>query len=249
MWTVGDRPGGFWTGFGPATEPDPLGRLSKVVGHGGFPDRVPELSAGRAKPGAGTSSGEGGHRPGGTLAGRDGSGRTLRVAIAMDRGTFSLPGPLPVPARARGSTGRTSPQVGCVPHASPKSPKQLWGGGWDELCTFDGFDPGEFRVLSPQNPTLPIQKAFFLRFCRLFVTTGSATLSDRVQNLFAYYMKGWVSRTCTGYVSGELCTLASAIVGLHRCSELEPTLTLPPLSRPPMLRDSVAGVLSRDIET
>jgi len=133
----------------------------------------------------------------------------------------------------------------CIPQESQTA---LVGTG-RVLCTFDGFDPGEFRVSSPRNPTLPIQKAFFLRFCRLFVTTESATLSDRVQNLFAYYMKGWVSRTCTGYVSGELCTLALAIVGLHRCSELEPTLTLPIFPRPPMLRDSVAGVLSRDIET
>lgn len=134
-----------------------------------------------------------------------GLGSKLSPYPAVDRGTFSPPGPVPVPVQAGLSVRERSRELGWVPHASPKTGKRLWG-GWGDLYPFDGFDPGEFRVLSPQKPTFPIQKAFFLRFCRFFVTTESATLSGRVQNLFAYYMKGWDTRTCTSYVSGE-CVL------------------------------------------
>ena len=112
------------------------------------------------------------------------------------------PGP-PKPSRGRWARPVTSHMSRGHPPRVPDSS----GGGRGSCTVLGGLTRANFDFESPKIPLFPYKKRFFLRFCRFFVTTESATLSNWVQNPFSYYMKGWDMRKCTRVVSGCLLWL------------------------------------------
>jgi hypothetical protein len=116
----------------------------------------------------------------------------------MDRGTCSRAAACPSSRGWHVKPSMTRPVA--VPHVPTHSP-----GHPIHLTTHENvkyksglFDPGEFYTFDPQNPTSPIQKAFFLRFCLFLFTTVFATLSNSVRDPLSYLMGEPVNDWCVG---------------------------------------------------
>ena len=155
--------GGFGPVDGTVTEPDPFGRLSKVVGHGGFPSRVPELSTGRAVHGTQSSSGAGEHRPGDFgppgWAGTDSQG-----GHSHGPGDFL---PSWTPPRARQSPwvdGEDVPPGEMCPPCIPQESQTALGADGTSCARLMGLTRANFGFCPPKIPLCPYKKRFFCVF-------------------------------------------------------------------------------------